>query len=334
VHVTSNNFEGHRVDPRTDLQMLEAFYWVAILKNFHRAATKLNTTQPAISRRIAQLETCLGGGKPDKGRLLVRDKRAVGLTDRGRLLMPQVERLLMLHRDLCEQVGGTACLNVGLRIGVAETIVHTWLPAFWKHMIAAYPRVVLEFDVDITVNLQQQLLERKIDLAFMVGPADGAEIRNRPLSKERLAFLASPGLGFPRRTSLGAIAEHPIITYSRRTQPFVNLSALFTDPRPLIHASASVAAIVKMAEDGLGVAVLPPTIVREQIAAGRLVELQCKERLPDLEFVVGWLPTPDIGLVERVAEMAGDVAEQHQAATRAEGRKPRRGQRQASMVGR
>jgi hypothetical protein len=73
VHVTSR----YRIDPRTDLRMLEAFYWVALRKNFHRAAEKLNTTQPAISKRIDQLETCLGD------RLLVRDKRTVALTDKG-----------------------------------------------------------------------------------------------------------------------------------------------------------------------------------------------------------------------------------------------------------
>jgi DNA-binding transcriptional LysR family regulator len=315
VHVTSYR----RLDPRTDLRTLEAFYWVALRKNFHRAADKLNTTQPAISRRVDQLETCLGG------KLLVRDKRSVALTDKGRLLLPLVDRLLRLHEDMRREVCNPSCLSGGLRIGVAETMVYTWLPPFLKHMTTAYPRVVLEIDVDISVNLQDRLLDRQIDLAFMVGPADDVEIRNRPLNKERLAFLASPGLGLPRRTSLAAIAEHPIITYSRRTQPFVQLSALFSDPRPLIHASASVSAIVRMAKDGLGVAVLPPTIVRDEVAAGRLVELRCEARLPDLEFVAGWLPTPDVGLVERVAEMAGDVAELHEAETRAEAREARAG---------
>jgi len=309
---------NYRIDPRTDLRSLEAFYWVAERKNFHRAAEKLNTTQPAVSRRIDQLERCWGG------KLLVRDKRSVGLTDRGRLLFPQVERLLRLHEDMRREVSDPACLSGGLRIGVAETIVHTWLPPFLKHMSTAYPRLVLEIDVDISVNLQDRLLERQVDLAFMVGPVDDVDIRNRPLNRERLAFLASPGCGLSPRTSLAALAEHPIITFSRRTQPFVNLSALFSDPQPLIHASASVAAIVRMAEAELGVAVLPPTIVREQIAARRLVELRCEARLPDLQFVAGWLATPDVGLVERVAEMAAQVAAQHEAETRAGGREPRR----------
>src|SRR5262245_20924757 len=230
---------NYRIDPRTDLRSLEAFYWVAERKNFHRAAEKLNTTQPAVSRRIDQLERCWGG------KLLVRDKRSVGLTDRGRLLFPQVERLLRLHEDMRREVSDPACLSGGLRIGVAETIVHTWLPPFLKHMSTAYPRLVLEIDVDISVNLQDRLLERQVDLAFMVGPVDDVDIRNRPLNRERLAFLASPGCGLSPRTSLAALAEHPIITFSRRTQPFVNLSALFSDPQPLIHASASVAAIVR-----------------------------------------------------------------------------------------
>ena len=43
-----------------DFKALETLVWVATLRSFHRAAVKLNTTQPAVSQRIAQLEADLG----------------------------------------------------------------------------------------------------------------------------------------------------------------------------------------------------------------------------------------------------------------------------------
>jgi DNA-binding transcriptional LysR family regulator len=304
-----------------DLRLLSTFVWVAQLKSFHRAVAKLNITQPAISQRIAQLEDELGVP------LLVRDRRSVVLTDAGRSVLRYAERMLGLRNEMIAAVADPSRLRANLRLGVAETIVHTWLPRYLERMSATYPHIILDIDVDISVNLRQRLLSQQVDLAFLVGPISVAAIRNRLLNAERLAFLASPRLGLPRRrTSVAAIAEHPIITFSRNTQPYVNLSELFSDPDlapPRIHASASVATIVKMALDGLGVAVLPPSIVRDEIKAKRLVELSCETRLPHLQFVAGWLATPDVGLVRTVVEIAAEIAGEHENGMCADARKPR-----------
>ena len=136
--------------------------------------------------------------------------------------------------------------------------------------------------------------------------------RPPPLRSEPVAFLVSPARGFPRRrTTLQKIAAHPLITFSRNTRPFVELSELFDRsdlPKPRIHSSSSIATIVKMAVDGLGVAVIPASIVAAQIKAHQLVELDCDARLPDLQFSAGWLATPDIGIVSAVADMAAEIA--------------------------
>ena len=57
-----------------DFKTLETFMWVATLRSFRGAAEKLNTTQPAVSMRIAQLEDFLGI------RLIERDRRRVAPT--------------------------------------------------------------------------------------------------------------------------------------------------------------------------------------------------------------------------------------------------------------
>lgn len=301
-----------------DLRTLSTFVQVAQDGSFHKAAEKLNTTQPAVSQRIAQLETDLGV------RLLTRDTRPVALTAAGRSVLAYAERMLRLRAEMIRVVSKPAHLKGSLRLGVAETIVHTWLPAFLKRMSTAYPRIVLEIDVDISANLREQLLAQRIDLAFMVGPVSVAAIRHRLLRNERVAFLASPRLGLPSGpANLRQITAHPIITFSRNTQPFADLTELLADPMlapPRVHASASVATIVRMALDGLGVAVIPPSIVREEIKAGRLVELGAEARLPDLQFAAGWLATPDVEIVAPVIEIAVEVAG-HQEGQRSVGRR-------------
>jgi DNA-binding transcriptional LysR family regulator len=193
---------------------------------------------------------------------------------------------------------------------VAETIVHTWLPRFLQRMQTVYPRLALAIDVDISATLKTRLLEQKIDLAFMVGPIDDEALCGRRLNRERLAFAASPRLGLQRTTTLSEIAKHPIITFPRNTRPFKSLRDLFLRPgdQPLIHASASVATIVKMAAEGLGVAVLPRAIVQHEINRGHLLELSCEACLTDLEFFAIWHTSPRVGHIDVLVEMAAAVA--------------------------
>jgi DNA-binding transcriptional LysR family regulator len=289
----------------TDFRSLEIFVWVARLRSFRGAAAKLNTTQPAVSLRIAGLEESLGV------RLLDRGKGAVNLTEPGRELMDYAERLLRLRSDMIAAVSDRSRLRGTLRLGVPETIVHTWLPRFIERMNAAYPRIVLEIEVDISTNLREGLLAQTIDLAFLVGPISAPLIRNRVLRTEPIAFLASPRLGLAGPATLAEIASHPIITFARNTQPYVNLREMLADPSlppARVHASASLATVVRMALDGLGVALIPTSIVTREVADGRLVAIPGAPALPALQFVAGWLASPDAGLVDPVVAMAVEVA--------------------------
>ena len=146
-----------------DFKALETLVWVASLKSFHRAAAKLNTTQPAVSQRIAQLEAEIGT------RLLERERRAIAPTEVGRRVIDYAERLLKLRAEMLHSVADRSAIRGTLRLGVAETIVHTWLSRFVERMAKAYPALVLEIEVDISPNLFERLNAQEIDLAFVLG---------------------------------------------------------------------------------------------------------------------------------------------------------------------
>ncbi len=288
-----------------EFRTLETFVWVATLGSFRGAAAKLNTTQPAVSQRIAQLEDSLGT------RLLKRENRSVTLTPSGRELMGYAERLLSLRAEMLSAVGERHAFRGVFRLGVAETIVHTWLPRFIERVHAAYPRLELEIEVDISPNLRDRLMAQEIDLAFRVDPISAPAVRNRPLCRFPLAFIASPALALPAApVALADMARWPIITFSRKTQPYVLVKALFAAlPSVRLHASASMATVVRMARDGIGVAVVPPAIVRDEIRAGSLAIVETEAQLPDLAFVASWLGNPDGLTAESVAAIAAAVAE-------------------------
>ena len=76
-----------------------------------------------------------------------------------------------------------------------------------------------------------------------------------------------------------------------------------------LHASASLATVIHMAIEGLGVAVIPAAIVANEIESGRLQELKTDLRIPPLTFTASWLSSPEMVAIERVAELAARTAQ-------------------------
>jgi DNA-binding transcriptional LysR family regulator len=286
-----------------DFRSLEVFVWVANLGSFRGAAKKLNTTQPAISQRVAQLEHDLGT------RLLERSRAGVALTERGRVLLAGAERILGLTAALRADVGDKDAMRGSLRLGVAETIVHTWLPRFLERVARTYPGLSIEIEVDVTPSLTERLLAHELDLAFVLGDVREPTVRNLPLCNYQVSFLAAPGSARRsyRRSELGG---RTFITFSRPTRPFVDLTAALSgiEPRPRIHASASLATVIRMASDGLGIAAVPTATAEREIADGSLVLVEIDLSLPDLVFVASWPAGPTPFLAETVAILAAEVA--------------------------
>jgi len=289
-----------------DFRNIETFVWVVTLGSFRGAAHKLNTTQPAISQRIAQLEAEMGV------KLLLRDSRTVLPTPGGRQMMLYAEKLLGMRAEMLAAVRDRSAIRGVLRLGVSETIVHTWLSRLVKTVNTAYPNLSLEIEVDITPNLRARLLAHEIDLAFLLGPITAPAVRNRVLCDYPNAFVASPSLKLGGRSvSAHDLAQFPIITFPRKTQPYELIRSLFNRPdlpSVRLHASASLATVIHMAIEGLGVAVIPTAIIANEIADGRLVMLDSEVSIPALTFSASWLAAPDSLAVELVAQMAVELA--------------------------
>src|ERR1700686_1038590 len=95
-----------------ELRHLRYFVSVAEALSFTKAAEKLHTAQPSLSRQIKDLEDELGV------RLLNRTKQLVTLTDEGRSFLADAKRLLALAAETVESVrrshsGEIRALNVG-----------------------------------------------------------------------------------------------------------------------------------------------------------------------------------------------------------------------------
>jgi DNA-binding transcriptional LysR family regulator len=289
-----------------ELRSLEIFYWVAQLRSFRGAAERLNTTQPAVSQRIAALEAELGV------RLLDRGARSVVTTAQGRRLLDYAERMLRLRAEMLEAIAGAEAVGGVLRLGVAETIVHTWLSRFIERAHALFPAVTLDIEVDVTPNLRTGLVGHTLDLAFLMGPVAEPSIANLPLCRYPLAFAASPRLPLgPGPVTIDALLGWPIITYPRSTRPTMELLAALRMPgaaAPRLFASTSLATILRMARDGIGISVIPPVVAARELADGTLCLVATDITPPAVAFTASWPTGPEEGLARRLAELAQSVA--------------------------
>lgn len=287
-----------------DFKGLETFIWVVSLGSFRGAAQKLNTTQPAISHRIAQLEDGIGV------KLLNRESRNVTPTATGRHLLVYAEKIIAMRADMLASLRDTSTIRGVIRLGVAETIVHTWLPNFIKEVNRAYPHLSVEIEVDISPSLRSRLLAQEIDIAFLLGPLTAPLLRNRLLCEYPLGFIASPQLNIPNPATVQDLAIHPLITFARKTQPYELIKSLFSAPdlpASTLHASASIATVVHLAIEGIGIAVIPYELVNAELADGRLDLIKTDIVLPQLTFCASWLDSPDTLAVERVVDIATRV---------------------------
>ena len=288
-----------------DFKGLETFVWVVALGSFRGAAQKLNTTQPAISHRITQLEDELGA------KLLTRESRNIAPTVQGRRLLPYAEKIIAMRAEMMASLRDSSQMRGVIRLGVAETIVQTWLPDFIKEVSRQHPHLSVEIEVDISPSLRSRLLAQEIDIAFLLGPLTAPRLRNRLLCEYPVSFIASPALGVPNPATVRDLASFPLITFARKTQPYETVKSIFNRPdlpEMKLHASASMATVVHLALEGIGIAVIPHEPIEDEIGSGRLELIRTSLAMPNLTFCASWLEAPDTLAVELVVDIAARIA--------------------------
>jgi DNA-binding transcriptional LysR family regulator len=289
-----------------NLRFVEAFYWVVSLKSVSRAAEKLFITQSAMSSRIATLEQELGV------LLLDRRDRQFRLTVAGMRFFGHAQRLLALHREIKGEMGADAPRAVSLRIGVIESVLHSWLIGWVQHMRSTRADFELELAVETTPVLIDQVRRGALDLAFAALPVSGENLRSRALPSMEMVFVGHRELHRKRRYALADLAPFELLTFQRGSQPHVELLDLFAAaglaPRR-VHTIASISAMVQLVEGGIGVATLPRAAVEKLSDRLPLKPLACDTALAPLPVHASYRDDPTsvvaTGVLDAVFEFIG-----------------------------
>lgn len=289
------------------LKQLETLIWVADLKSFRKAADRLNTTQPNISARIAALEETLGV------KLLIRNAAPIRLTARGEDILRHARATLAEAQNLIVAADRSVLHDGILRLGVTELIAHTWLREYLRRLKEAYPKIVVELTVDLSVNLKQALFSRSVDLVFQNGPFQRRTSGSQELGKYHWVWVASPRLGFAQgqRISTSELLSHPILTHARDTKPFQDVADHFASlgkSSPKLVPSSNLTTCLHMAIDAMGVAALPELMVQKELENGELIKLDYDWVPEPLEFLARYDRERSPKFVELAAKLAGDVS--------------------------
>lgn len=288
-----------------NIRFLETFIWLARLQNFRLTAEKLHTTQAAVSSRIASLEESFDV------RLFDRNSRSATLTPAGRKMLAYAERIVNLGEEMRREVEDASGDGGLIRIGVVESIVHSWFPALMARARERFPHLEVEVTSDTTIHLAQLLRADAVDLILQTHALNDREFADQPLCEFPMRWVASPSLGLSgQAVDLERLAEFPVISFPRHSGPNIALEREFARAveRPVrINCISSVAAMIRLVADGFGVTVLPPAIIQRELREGALEVLDVESGFVPLPLVASYR-LQSHPMAARVAELAAEQA--------------------------
>ncbi|TXI26588.1 MAG: LysR family transcriptional regulator [Ottowia sp.] len=244
-----------------ELAQLAAFVAVAEAGGFSAAAERLHLTQPAISKRIAQLEVQL-----DK-RLFDRIGRQVVLTEAGSLLLPRAHALLHeaeAARRALQELGGD--IGGSLRLISSHHIGLHRLPPLLRKFSARYPQVALALQFMDSEQAWDAVLHARAELALTtLGPA-APPLQAIPVWDDPLCCVAAPDHPLAQRKKLSPadLAAHPAVLPEAHTFTHRIVADAFASrslPLALRMTSNSMETLKMLVTVGLAWGVLPQTMV-------------------------------------------------------------------------
>ena len=260
---------------------LETLLWIARLGTFAAAAERLNTTQPAISARVRELEAHLGA------RLFRREGRTMTLTPAGRELVRESEPLWARFQAVLLGCGDIAEASGIVRIGAGEIAAASCLPGFVAELKHDLPNVSLEVEIALTADLIQQLLGGRSDLAFAAGRIAHPALKTAPIGSVGLLWLAGPDTMKALRA--GPDSAVPIWSLSSHSPLYrIMKDAITTSGLSYrsVNLCNNVRTMIDIVMSGGGVGIFPQSMVQAQVVNGTLVPVPGAPEMPTVEFQV------------------------------------------------
>lgn len=254
-----------------NLHHLRLFLAVARVGTLTGAARTLNLSQSAVSSQLSTLESALGHD------LFERRGRGLVLTEAGRIALDHAETIFRTADDLTATLAQTQGARRVLRVGALSTLSRNFLIGFVTPLLGRR-------DVEVVIrsgaqaDLMRGLETLSLDIALTnLAPARdaGSPFLMRALSEQPVSIVGYPAPAEEPDGLVDVLNREPLILPTPETALRAAFDGLAERLGVVPHIAAEaddMATLRLLARAGAGAAVLPPIVVRDELASGMLVE--------------------------------------------------------------
>lgn len=256
-----------------NLQQVRSLIAVADTESFTKAAERLGVTQSAVSHSIRALETQLDS------KLVERAGKRVALSQNGTILLRRFRAAVAQLEKAREDLALLKRWGQGrLRVGATHTLCTYLLPTVMQEFRQLYPRCEIHIESGDTSELIELLDQSEIDLVFGMGGREPAWTRFDGIFEDELVFIVSPNHPWAKQGNLEMeeVEKESFLVYARASETYRFLKSTFEEAGFRLRPSLSLGdmgAIKEMAKVGVGVGIVAPWVVQNEIKEGSLVAI-------------------------------------------------------------
>lgn len=253
------------------LRNLQVFLTIAELGNMTKAAEKLFISQPSVSLAISEIE------KTYNVTLFERLPGKLKLTPTGEKLRQYAKKMLDVEQDMekfLSQESSNYCVRIGATITVGNTVISSVIADARSQL----PKINYHVEIDGTKEIEQKLLDGKLDIAIVEGKVDNPSLEVKSFIEDNLVAICSLDNPFASRDSitLKDLSGVPLILRdegSGTREQFmkaVNKSGIDAVVR---FSSISYGAIIDAVEHDLGIGIISERLAKKHVSEGGKIHI-------------------------------------------------------------
>jgi LysR family transcriptional activator of nhaA len=264
---------------------LRYFWAVAHEGNLTRTAERMNLSQSALSVQIKRLEERLGHA------LFDRRGRQLHLTEAGRIALDHADSIFSTGQELVATLNETGRIRRALRVGALATLSRNFQIGFLRPILGR-PDVEVILRSGSPAELLEGLATLNFDLVLMnrEPPVDSlAPYVSHRIAEQAVSLVGSPGRLDPACALSDLLRDQPIILPTSESTVRTAFDALASrlQIRPQVVAEVDDMAMMRlMAREDIGLALVAPIVVQDELASGQLVEAQEHPQITETFYAI------------------------------------------------
>lgn len=270
-----------------DLWQLHIFCKVVEHKSFSKAGRAIHLSQPTISSHIQSLEDHFGC------RLIDRMTRQAVPTAAGKILYRYAKRLDALREEAEAAIASLRGEVRGrLHLGASTIPGNYLLPALIGGFTRQHPGVNVALEIADSARIMARVLGGDLEVGVVGAPSRDRNALQEPLMVDRLKLIVPGGHRWAQAGSvtMAQLADEPFIVREQGSgtlaafQSALHQAGFALRQLHIVAEMGTTTAVIQSIKNGVGVSILSPVAVGEELAEGRLKALDVADLVLERRF--------------------------------------------------